>query len=118
MPTKPPPQYSKEQRAQRRYAASLAVTAITRIQAAGLATTAAFRRHGGITLDRALVQSPYELQDPGDYAFAMWLRDYDCEFDVDRHTVGAWADRHTQDEVLAALHTYARQMDPSLVGSS
>lgn len=111
----PKPEFSKEQHAQRRYAAVVAMEAVRRLQTEGLVTTAEFRTAGrGLTLDRALVENPYEIRSTGDYHFPAWLQTNDPTFDPAAHTLGYWADQQARDDVIATLRRYARDMDPKM----
>lgn len=111
MPRKnPPPTLSKDERARRRQAAEVAAEAIARIKEQGLVRTLDYRHWPGITLDRALKQSPLDMRDVTDISFADWLACNDSTFDRTKHTIGAWADEHTQDQVLAMLTDYVFAM--------
>jgi hypothetical protein len=111
MPRKnPPPTLSKEERLRRRLAADVAAEAIERIKAQGLVKSLDYRHWPGITLDRALAQSPYDMRDVTEISFMDWLACNDPSFVIGQHTVGYWADQHTQEQVIAMLTDYVFAM--------
>lgn len=102
--------YSLEERGRRNYAARLAQQAIKLITEQGLVKTEEYRFFSGITLDRALAPDPCWYRDVDDVSFPVWLTEHDPTYSVYRQPIGAWADAHTQDQVLAWLTTYIADM--------
>jgi hypothetical protein len=91
--------------------------AIQRIQEQGLVKGADYRFWPGITLDRALQPGPFWVEDLEGITFPEWLHGKDSSFDPARHTIGSWADEHTQDEVLEMLVSYVVAMGGNRVPS-
>lgn len=108
---------SREDKIRRRSAARVGALAIERIQEQGLVKSADYRFWPGITLDRALQPGPFWVDDLEGITFPEWLHGKDSSFDPTRHTIGSWADQHTQDEVLEMLASYVVAMGGNRVPS-
>lgn len=101
---------SREERGRRKIAGDLALLAAARIEIQGLVKSWDYRFWPGTTLDRALQPGPFWEGDLAGVSFPEWLAQKDPAFDLTQHTIGHWADQHTQEHVLTMLQNYAAEM--------